>query len=231
MECSVDECTDPFYCKGYCRRHYVRWKKHGDALYVGKPGPAAQACVIPGCGKGRRANGLCDMHRKRLERYGDPMAVKRVRGQGDEARWWFHVDRHGEDECWPWTAYCDENGYGIFWDGSKIVKAHRWGYERFVEPIPEGLMPDHTCHSPAVCRLGDECPHRRCVNYNHLEPVTNRENTLRGASTKLSDDEVAVLLARWRHGISIDALAAETGMDKSALHRRLVRMENELLTG
>lgn len=226
MDCSVGDCTDPLYCKGYCRIHYNRWRKHGDPLYVGKPGRAAQSCTIPECGEPRRTKGLCDKHRKRLERNGDPLALKRLRGQGDEARWWFYVDRRSDDECWPWTAYCDENGYGIFWDGQKITKAHRWGYEHYIEPIPDGLVPDHTCHDPEVCRLGTECPHRRCANYNHLEPVTNRENTLRGASTKLADADLPALLARWRSGSGIDSLAAEIGMDKGALHRRLLREEN-----
>ena len=227
MDCSVDGCVDPGYCKGYCRIHYSRWHKHGDPLHVGKRGPARRYCDIPGCDKPRAANGLCDMHRKRLERHGDPLALMRIRGEGTEPRWWFYVDRHGDGECWPWTGHLDTNGYGVLWSSEegRLVKAHRWGYERFVEPIPDGLMPDHTCHDPEFCRLGSECPHRRCVNYRHLEPVTNRENTLRGASTRLADDDAAALLVRWRRGIGIDTLAAEIGMDRSALHRRLVRLE------
>lgn len=231
MDCSVDECSDPGYCKNFCRIHYNRWRKHGDPLYVGKPGRPARTCGIPGCENGQCAKGLCDKHRKRLERYGDPMALKRIRGEGDEARWWFHVDRRDDDECWPWTAFCDENGYGIFWDGERITRAHRWSYRRFVGPIPGGLVPDHTCHDPAECRLGIECPHRRCVNWRHLEPVTNRENSLRGARTKLADRTVAELLVRWRGGTSLIVLAAETGIDKGALLRRLLREENTPTTG
>jgi hypothetical protein len=39
---------------------------------------------------------------------------------------------------------------------------------------------DHVCHDPAVCRLGPQCPHRRCINLAHLELCTAAENKTRG---------------------------------------------------
>ena len=71
--------------------------------------------------------------------------------------------------CWLWTR-CLVYGYGsVYWDG-KLRKAHRVVYEILKEPIPYGLHIDH------LCRV------RSCVNPNHLEPVTNRENIQRGNS-------------------------------------------------
>ncbi|KAB2977369.1 HNH endonuclease [Streptomyces sp. SS1-1] len=52
--------------------------------------------------------------------------------------------------------------------GGRYQMAHRVAYQEIVGPIPEGLQLDH------LCRV------RHCVNPAHLEPVTSRENTLRG---------------------------------------------------
>ncbi len=72
-----------------------------------------------------------------------------------------------EEDCWLWTAH-RARGYGRFWLDGRLVPAHRWAYEQEVGPIPKGLQLDHLCRN------------RACVNLGHLEPVTNRENVLRG---------------------------------------------------
>lgn len=76
--------------------------------------------------------------------------------------------------CIEWIAGLYRNGYGHFHttqtptEKARDVYAHRWSYEHHVGPIPEGLSIDHLCRN------------RRCINPEHLEPVTHRENTLRG---------------------------------------------------
>lgn len=86
-------------------------------------------------------------------------------------RFWPKVDKRGPDECWPWLAALHEYGYGMISVGGKkggMRRAHRIAYELEVGPIPEGLDLDHLCRN------------RRCVNPAHLEPVTRRENLVRG---------------------------------------------------
>lgn len=75
--------------------------------------------------------------------------------------------------CWLWQASRDKDGYGLFSnERRRTVRAHRWSYEHFVGPIPDGYQIDHV--------LARGCTNRSCVNPEHLEPVTPQVNTLRG---------------------------------------------------
>jgi hypothetical protein len=77
------------------------------------------------------------------------------------------------DGCWNWTGGINLAGYGRFTPvGSMHKYAHRWLYETVVEPVPAGLQLDHLCFN------------RRCVNPDHLEPVTAQENMRRNAWTR-----------------------------------------------
>ena len=84
-----------------------------------------------------------------------------------------------DNGCWEWTAVCG-GGYGHFSIKRKPIGAHRWAYEQLVGQVPKSLQIDHLCHNSETCLGGVTCPHRRCVNPNHLDIVTPRENTLRG---------------------------------------------------
>ena len=83
-------------------------------------------------------------------------------------RFWPKVEFTGF--CWNWTAGTSAKGYGCFRLGGhdgKRTSAHRVAYELLVGPIPDGLELDHLCRN------------RRCVNPDHLEPVTGDENKRR----------------------------------------------------
>jgi hypothetical protein len=55
-------------------------------------------------------------------------------------------------------------------------------FEAFNGEIPEGHEPDHLCHDPAVCKLGDDCPHRACGNPAHMKAVPWPVNRARSNS-------------------------------------------------
>jgi HNH endonuclease len=70
--------------------------------------------------------------------------------------------------CWLWTGYLLWNGYGRFRIGDTEWKAHRWFWEQKHGLLLPGFCLDHLCRN------------RHCVNLQHLEAVTFRENLLRG---------------------------------------------------
>lgn len=132
--------------------------------------PTPRLCSIDGCGRKHRARGYCMMHWHRWNRYGDPHALHAVYGDVAE-RIWRRVVK--TDSCWIWTGYVNPAGYGQVSTGGRAGRmklVHRVVYELMIGPIPDGLVLDHLCRN------------RVCVNPAHLEPVTNRENTLRGES-------------------------------------------------
>lgn len=70
--------------------------------------------------------------------------------------------------CWIWSGKTNRNGYGIVRVGRRSFMVHRLLYQQHCSfDIGERVL-DHKCRN------------RLCCNPRHLEPVSVRENTLRG---------------------------------------------------
>jgi hypothetical protein len=143
----------------------------------------------------------------------------------------------GPDACWPWTASRSPRGYGKFSVDGRAWRAHRWGYEHFVGPIPEGHGVLHTCDDPpcqnpahwftgtdadnnhdmiaknrARYLTGDNHPARR-----HPERISRGE---RHYAAKLSDNQVAELRQLWATGRYLQReLALRFGIRQSHVSR------------
>ena len=72
--------------------------------------------------------------------------------------------------CWLWIGTSNWQGYGRYRiPGTRtMTQAFRYIWEHEYGPVPAGLELDHLCRVPL------------CVNPAHMEPVTHRENMLRG---------------------------------------------------
>lgn len=72
--------------------------------------------------------------------------------------------------CWFWMGDTVKGGYGRTTIGRVKVLSHRASYECFVNKIPKGLTVDHKCNQP------------NCINPQHLEAITQYDNTMKGKS-------------------------------------------------
>lgn len=83
---------------------------------------------------------------------------------------WARVDQSGgPDACWPYMGPRSEHGYGQFGGGRVFGTRIASRISVMLDGRdPTGLDVDHLCRFPP------------CVNPRHLEPVSHRENILRG---------------------------------------------------
>lgn len=80
-------------------------------------------------------------------------------------RFWKKVKKGSPDECWEWTG-AKAFGYGIMSTkhNHAPAKANRVSWFLHFGTIPEGMVIRHKCDNPT------------CVNPNHLEIGTQKDN-------------------------------------------------------
>jgi hypothetical protein len=75
--CTVDGCEGEHASRGYCGKHYTRFRKYGDPLFVKKevgPRGVFEGCSVEGCDKSHSAKGFCENHYSAFRKHGDPLA-------------------------------------------------------------------------------------------------------------------------------------------------------------
>jgi hypothetical protein len=120
-------------------------------------------------------------------------------------RFWDQVEK--TSTCWLWKGYKMASGYGRFGFNYKTLYAHRFSYELIKGDIPKGMVIDHLCKN------------RGCVNPDHMEVVTQRENLLRG-------DGFPALEAKQTHCIKGHLFSKEnTYMERNKRHCKRCRAD------
>lgn len=119
-------------------------------------------CTFDGCDRPSRARGWCHAHYKRWKRNGDPAGVRAMSCATPEQA--FSERTTWDGGCLAWTGTTDRYGYGVMRSGGKLVRAHRYAWERANGAIPAGLLVDHMCYR------------RECANVAHMRLVTNMQN-------------------------------------------------------
>lgn len=149
-----------------------------------------------------------------------------MKGGQTPMEFWALVERCGPDECWPWKAGRDKNGYGALRLGGRMVKAHRHAYE-----LHHGTPPTshvlHRCDNPPCCNpehlfLGsqaDNLADARSKGRAHVLPPLFGELNPR---SKLTIELATEIRLRHRAGEGERALACAFGVARNAIHLLLV---------
>lgn len=143
-----------------------------------RPSPNPSGLCMCGCGETAPIAKFHDPKRGRVK--GQPHRFIRGHNARTDAPKW-KIRANG---CWFWLGRPTPQGYAMTWFRGKSVKAHRAVYITMKGAVPDGLGLDHLCHNADLtCSGGPTCLHRRCVNPDHLEPVSILPNIRRSKNT------------------------------------------------
>ena len=213
--CTVKSCSLPHLARGFCNRHWLRWKRHGDPLAGGAtPNPSGLCCSVRDCGRpSKSSKGYCILHYRRWKRGGSTKPKPRMNDGPCQVEGCPHPQikqhlcgmhyarQHKRGSTNPTRQYIP----GGFWakvNRNGPIPEHRpelgpcwvWigakngaaGYGRFTTTISQ-YAHHHLVGPPKIGMQWDHlCFNRACVRPQHLEMVTPSINIKRAIKHRRS---------------------------------------------
>lgn len=124
-------------------------------------------CSIDECPRESYVRSLCNGHYKRLMRYGDPLAGRRMRSLETDPYLKVMervVKATDADGCWEWSGAKGYEGHGTLKTNGVITYVHRIVYEHFNGVLEGSTVVRHRCDNPP------------CVRPEHLLQGTQGDN-------------------------------------------------------
>ncbi len=130
--------------------------------------------------------------------------------------------------CREWLGSRNKDGYGQFWGGKAMIKAHRFVFIRENGPLPaDKRVVMHSCDNPGCVELSHLSAGTDLENVRHMYEVERSRHAAReeNGNARLTEKEVSDLRAFHRIGFTQAALARQFGIAQSHVGR-IVRQEN-----
>lgn len=164
--CSVAICKTKVLARDMCAKHYQRWSISGDPEKVNwSPEKRGTSCKVTDCIEPVKAKGMCNKHYLRHRKYGNPLTTK-YHSTAEEKFLAELPENKNPEECWEWQGPINRYGYGVINAvGAMGLLAHRYSYAR-----------TNNVELVRYEQIHHICANRRCVNPDHLQSVSAREN-------------------------------------------------------
>lgn len=196
-QCSVDGCGGIYHSKGFCKKHYERFRKHGDPLRKRKTRPM---CDVEGCDQPHYCKGFCAKHHWRFKTHGNPLVTTRKSvceiegcnrkhyGRGlcamHHGRWKRHGDplhlsraARGEPERWLREQIeFATAGECIVWPFAKCTKGYGTVSSETARASRLALIIFTGDNPRDLVAAHGPCHNRLCVNPLHLSWKTPKGN-------------------------------------------------------
>jgi len=178
-KCILEYCVNKTYVKGLCSGHYTqnRRGKNFTPIII-RSNSSLLPCMFDGCVNNQQAKGLCGAHWRQQNKGQNLETLRNQVSVIDRVMKNVNIDT--ESKCWNWTGRISgrKHGYPQISVGGKQTMVHRITYEELVRPLVPGETIDHLCRNP------------HCINPEHLEPISLRENVKRMHSYRSLQKEI-----------------------------------------
>lgn len=225
--CKVEGCNAKHNAFGYCQRHYVQFKKHGEIQIN-----YSEFCSVEGCHNKHSAKGYCDKHYYQFKKHGHIVertthTSNKFTIKGNICYIYLYnikckhvattlIDSEDFDKVKNFKWGLDSKGYSKGKVYRKIIKLHR-----LIMNTPKGMCTDHINHNIMdnrkenlrICTQGEN-------QHNKKKPKDNTSGYKGVSWSKPNDKWRACISFRNKHihlGHFTSKIKAAKAYDKAAI--------------